>query len=63
MQRGHYPFFSFSSKRLSEIIAPDINISMIEHDSDNTNFMDSWSEKDGFIMLDYVPIEGDDPQL
>lgn len=64
MQRGQYPFFSFSNKRLAEIITPDINISMIEHNDDgNTKFMDSWSENDGFVMLDYIPIEGDDPQL
>ena len=63
MQKGQYPFFSFSEKRLAEIIPPDISVSMIEHDGDNKNFMDSWSDNDGFVMLDCIPNEEDDPQL
>lgn len=62
MQKGQYPFFSFSEKRLAEIMLPDISVSMIEHDSDITNFNDSWSDNDGFVMLDCID-EEDDPQL
>ena len=53
MQKGYYPFFTFSEKRVKEIINPEISIISSPSLSDHGSKGSHWAEDDGFIVLEY----------
>lgn len=63
MMRGHYPFFTFTDKRLSEIINPEVSASIIDRDSTTDyDLAEHWiDEDDGFVVLDCVSPSNDQP--
>lgn len=66
MQKGYYPFFTFSDTRLEDIVTPEISIidapiSSYRTNSFIENINDCWSEDDGFVVLDCVTNNEDPP--
>ena len=53
MQKGHYPFFTFSEKRVGEIITPEISMISSSGFSDHGSKGSHWAEDDGFVVLEY----------
>ena len=57
MQKGYYPFFSFSEKHFKDIIAPEITVTTSHPQRDiDPDDMTEYEEDDGFVVLEY----GDD---
>lgn len=61
MQKGYYPFFSFSEKCVRDIISPEITVlttSPLRDDFHDPEMITEHEEDDGFVVLEY----GDDPR-
>lgn len=52
MQKGYYPFFSFSDKRVQDIITPEITVTTSSPQRDYDNITEV-EEDDGFVVLEY----------
>ncbi len=51
MQKGYYPFFSFSDKHVKDIITPEMTVTT-SRDIDPDD-MTEYEEDDGFVVLEY----------
>ena len=67
MQKGHYPFFTFTEQRLEEIATPEISIVdgvsigyRTNYNNTINDIVDNISD-DGFVVLDCVPTNEDNP--
>lgn len=63
MQKGQYPFFTFSDSRQAEIVSPEISmmdtsaLSIISSNGTLDLIETSWSEADDFVVLDCITNE------
>ena len=55
MQKGYYPFFSFSDKHMKDIITPEITMttSTPQRDNFDIDYDDDDDDDDGFVVLEY----------
>ena len=54
MQKGYYPFFSFSDKHVKDIIDPEITVTSSVTQRDNYDPDDiDYDDDDDFVVLEY----------
>ena len=60
MQKGQYPFFTFSNTRQKEIVSPEISmmdtsaLSLISSNGTLDLIESTWSEADDFVVLECI---------